>query len=263
MAAPAFDLFNLSLQRVETYALVAVRVTTMLSFVPVFSARQLPVLARIAFGLLVAIVIAPTVALVAPLEGIGGLLTAVLSQAIIGFTFGFVASLVFAGVQFCGEILDIEIGFAVVNVINPVTQQSVTVIGEFQLAIATLLFLVMDGHYFIVQGIAGSFALVPLPNAEITGAVAASVADMFGKSLAIVFQIGAPTAVALFIVNVALGLMAKVAPQMNVFVVGLPIQIFVGLIMLIVTMPLFGSVLPQYYQQLPMQFDGLFRNFGR
>jgi flagellar biosynthetic protein FliR len=263
MAADALDLFHLSTQRVETYSLVAVRVTTMLSFVPIFSASQLPLQARVAFGLLLAIVIAPTVPLVANLDGIYGLTTAVFSQVVIGFVFGFVASLVFAGVQFAGEILDIEIGFAVVNVINPTTQQSVTIVGEFQLALATVLFLVTNGHHFVVQGMAGSFSLVPLPNAEVTGPVAASVIDFFGRSLSIVFQIGAPTAVALFIVNVSLGLMAKVAPQMNVFVVGLPLQIGIGLIMLIVTMPIFGAVLPQYFGQLPQQFDAVFRNFEK
>jgi flagellar biosynthetic protein FliR len=263
MAAAAFDLFNLSVQRVETYALVAVRTTTMLGFVPIFSAAQIPVLARIAFGLLVAIVIAPTVALITPIDGIGGLATAVVSQALIGFIFGFVASLVFAGVQFAGEILDIEIGFAVVNVVNPLTQASVTVVGEFQLALASLLFLVTNGHHFIITGIAGSFSLVPLPYSEMTGPLAGTIVDFFGRSLAIVFQIGAPTAVALFIVNVSLGLLAKTAPQMNVFVVGLPLQIMVGLVMLVITMPLFGVVMPHIFEELPHQWDAVFREFGR
>jgi flagellar biosynthetic protein FliR len=87
--------------------------------------------------------------------------------------------------------------------------------------------------------------------------------DFFGRSLSIVFQIGAPTAVALFIVNVSLGLLAKTAPQMNVFVVGLPLQIMVGLVMLIITMPLFGVVMPHIFEQLPQQWDTVFREFAR
>ena len=122
-----------------------------------------------------------------------------------GLVFGFVAFLLFTGIQFAGEIIDIQIGFAVVNVINPLTSQSVTVIGEFQLALATLLYLAADAHHALIAGIAGSFQLVPLPFAGAPELVAGDVMRFFGQSLFIVFEIAAPVAVALFLVNVMLG----------------------------------------------------------
>lgn len=257
--AGTFDLFGLTQVRFETLLLVLVRVTTMLTLVPVFSGRQIPRLVRVGLGLTVAFVAARTVpTLAAPLD-LGGLTLAVLGQAFIGVVFGFVAFLVFTGIQFAGEILDIQIGFAVVNVINPATQQQVTVVGEFQLALATLLYLVTDAHHLLIQGIAGSFGLLPLPFVGINAIVGQDVVTFFSQALFIVFKIAAPVAIALFVTNVALGLMARVAPQMNVFVIGFPLQITVGLVMLIVSMPLLGVVLPQIFAETPVQLDAVLR----
>jgi flagellar biosynthetic protein FliR len=255
----AFNVFGLTTGQFETMLLVLVRVSAMLFLVPIFSQTQIPRLVRFGLGLLLSFVIVRTVPPMAPLSGLGMLTVAVLAQVFIGLVFGFVAFLLFTGIQFAGEIIDIQIGFAVVNVINPLTSQSVTVIGEFQLALATLLYLAADAHHALIAGISGSFALVPLPFAGAPELVAGDVVRFFAQSLFIVFQIAAPVAVALFLVNVMLGLMARVAPQMNVFVVGFPIQITVGLIMLIVSLPLLGAVFPSLIDTSTHQLDTILR----
>ncbi len=103
---------------------------------------------------------------------------------------------------------------------------------------------------------------MPLPYAGAPEIVAGDVVRFFSQSLFIVFEIAAPVAIALFLVNVMLGLMARVAPQMNVFVVGFPIQIAVGLIMLIVTMPLVGAVFPSLVDQSSHELDTVLRAMG-
>jgi flagellar biosynthetic protein FliR len=248
----AFNVFGLSTGQFETMLLVLVRVSAMLFLVPIFSQTQIPRLVRFGLGLLLAFVVVRTVPPMAPLGGLGMLTVAILAQVFVGLVFGFVAFLLFTGIQFAGEIIDIQIGFAVVNIINPLTSQSVTVIGEFQLALATLLYLAADAHHTLVAGIAGSFQLVPLPFAGAPELVAGDVVRFFAQSLFIV-------AVALFLVNVMLGLIARVAPQMNVFIVGFPIQIAVGLIMLIVSLPLLGAVFPGLIDTSTHQLDTILR----
>ncbi len=257
-----FNLFGLGAGQFETTLLVLVRVTSMLSLVPIFSQTQIPRLLRVAIGLILTFLIGRTVPAMAPLHGLGELAVAILAQAFIGLVFGFVSFLIFTGIQFAGEIIDIQMGFAVVNIINPLTSQSVTVIGEFQLALATLLYLAADAHHTLLAGVAQSFQLVPLPYAAAPQLVAGDIVRFFTQALFIVFQIAAPVAIALFLVNVMLGLMARVAPQMNVFVIGLPIQIFVGLVMLIVAMPLFGAVFPSLLDQSAHQADTILRAMG-
>jgi flagellar biosynthesis protein FliR len=253
-----WNLFGLTTGQVETMLLVLIRVTAMLSTVPIFSQRQLPRQLRFAFGLLLAFVIVRTVPTMAPL-GLGALTVAVFSQLFVGLVFGFVAYLLFAGIQFAGEIIDIQMGFAVANVINPLTSQNVTLIGEFQIALATLLYLAVDAHHVLLAGIASSFRLVPLPYAAAPTLLYGDVVRFFTQALFIVFQIAAPVAIALFLVNVMLGLMTRVAPQINVFVVGFPIQIATGLIMLIVTIPLFGTVFPALVDQSQQQMNTVLR----
>ncbi|MBV8751211.1 MAG: flagellar biosynthetic protein FliR [Candidatus Eremiobacteraeota bacterium] len=256
-----WNVFGLGTGQVETLFLVLVRVSAMLALVPIFSQTQIPQLVRFALGLMLAFVIARTVPAIAPV-GLGELTVAVLSQVFVGLVFGFVAFLLFTGIQFAGEIIDIQIGFAVVNIINPLTAQNVTVIGELELALATLLYLAVDAHHALIAGIAGSFTLVPLPFAGAPELIAGDVMRFFAQSLFIVFQIAAPVAIALFLVNIMLGLMARVAPQMNVFVVGFPIQITIGLVMLIVSLPLLGTVFPSLVDTSVHQLDTILRAMG-
>jgi flagellar biosynthetic protein FliR len=262
VSAHSFDVFGLSTGQFESLLLVLVRVSAMLALVPVFSQTQLPRLTRFGIGAMLALLIARTLPPMAPLGGLGELVVAILAQFFVGLVFGFVAFLLFTGIQFAGEIIDIQIGFAVVNIVNPLTSQSVTVIGEFQLALATLLYLAADAHHVLLAGIVGSFTLVPLPYAGAPELVAGDVVRFFSQALFIVFQIAAPVAVALFLVNVMLGLMARVAPQMNVFVVGFPIQITVGLVMLIVSLPLLGAVFPSLVDTSAHQLDTVLRAMG-
>jgi flagellar biosynthetic protein FliR len=254
-----WNLFGMSMAQFETILLVLVRVGAMLALVPIFSQTQVPHLVRFGLGLLLAFVIVRTMPPIAPLGGLGELVVAILAQAFVGLVFGFVAFLLFTGIQFAGEIIDVQIGFAVVNVINPLTSQNVTVIGELQLALATLLYLAADAHHVLIAGIAGAFALVPLPYVAAPELVAGDVMRFFAQALFIVFEIAAPVAIALFLVNVMLGLMARVAPQMNVFVVGFPIQIGIGLIMLIISLPLLGAVFPVLVDTSARELDTVLR----
>jgi flagellar biosynthetic protein FliR len=103
---------------------------------------------------------------------------------------------------------------------------------------------------------------VPLPYAAVPDLLAGDVMRFFTQALMIVLQIAAPVAVTLFLVNVTLGLMARVAPQMNVFVVGFPLQIGIGLTMLIIAIPLMGAVFPGLVDQSSREMDTVLRAMG-
>jgi flagellar biosynthetic protein FliR len=258
--AGVFDLFGLSEARLETLLLVAIRVTIMLGLVPIFSATQIPITVRLGLGFLLAFVIAQNVpTLAAPLT-LGPFVVAILMQAFIGLVFGFVAFLVFTGIQFAGAILDIQVGFGAVSVLNPTTSQQVTILGEFEIALATLIYLVTDSHHQLLAGIAGSFSILPLPWAGIDALLMPSVVTFFTEALFIVLRIAGPVAMVLFITSVTLGLMSRVAPQMNVFSVGLPLQMLVGLSMIVITLPLLGAVLPEVFAETPRQLDTVLRH---
>ncbi len=253
------DLFGLTAAHVETFLLIWIRVTVMLFVFPIFSAQQIPIYARIGFGLLVSFILFHTVPSVVPSHDVITLGIAVLSQVVLGLIVGFVSTLIFVGVQFAGEVIDLQIGFAVANVISPTTQTQITIIGELELTLASLIFLVSDSHFLLLRGIAGSFNLVPLPFIHLDPSIAGNLGIFFTQSLMVVFQIAAPVAVALFLVNMALAFMARVAPQMNVFVVGLPIQVGVGLFVLALSLPLLATVGPPVFIEMAHQMDIVMR----
>lgn len=253
------DIFGLTGAQFETFLLVFLRVSTMLYVFPIFSAPQIPTMVRLGFGLIVSFLLYRVVPVVHLSPGIYDLAIAVASQVTLGVIVGFVASFVFTGIQFAGELIDLQIGFAIANVVNPQTQQNITVIGEFQLVIATLIFLVTDSHYLLIQGIAGSFNVLPLPYISLDPSVAGNVTIFFTQAFLVVFRIAAPVVAALFLTNVALAFLARVAPQMNVFVVGLPIQVGVGLIMMAISIPLMAIVGPDLFQSVAHQMDTVMR----
>jgi flagellar biosynthetic protein FliR len=258
--AGTFDLFGLSEARFETLLLVFIRVTIMLALVPFFSGSQIPIQVRLGLAFLLTFVVAQTVPTLGAALTLGPFLVAILTQAFIGLVFGFVSFLVFTGVQFAGAILDIQVGFGAVSVLNPTTSQQVTILGEFELAMATLIYLVTDSHHTLLEGVAGSFSVLPLPWASIDPLLATSTVTFFTQALFIVLRIAGPVAIVLFITSVTLGLMSRVAPQMNVFSVGLPLQMLVGLSMIVVTMPLLGAVLPEVFAETPRQLDTILRH---
>lgn len=253
------DVFGLTAAQFETFLLIVVRVLTMLQIFPIFSAAQIPQAARVGLAFIVSFILYKSVPTMPISHGMVDLAIAAGSQVILGMIVGFVASLVFVGIQFAGEVLDLQIGFAVANIIDPQTQRTITVIGEFELALATLLFLVSDSHLLLLQGIAGSFHLVPLPYITLDPSIAGNIVIFLTQAMLVVFRIAAPAAIALFLVNVCLAFMARVAPQMNVFVVGFPLQVGVGLIMVSICIPILGAVAPTIYAEVAREMDTVMR----
>ncbi|MHB8178545.1 MAG: flagellar biosynthetic protein FliR [Vulcanimicrobiaceae bacterium] len=254
------DVFGLTGAQFETFILIFVRVASMLALYPVFGAAQIPVMVRTGLAMVITFLLYHVVPTAPVSDSIYALAAAVVSQVVLGVIVGFLAQLVFVAVQFAGEVLDLQVGFAVANVINPQTQQQITILGELELTLATLIFLITNSQLLLIQGIAGSFHLVPLPYVHLHFRVASDVVAFFSRALLEVLRIAAPAGVTLFITNVVLAFMARVAPQMNVFVVGLPLQVGVGLIMLGFSVPLIGAIVPEVAQESIRQMSAVMRS---
>ncbi|MDB5092415.1 MAG: flagellar biosynthesis protein FliR [Candidatus Eremiobacteraeota bacterium] len=255
----AVNLFGLTAGQFETFLLVLVRVSVILLMIPIFQSAQVNLRVRFGLGLSIAFVVWHTVPPIEAFDGLGPLTAAVISQALIGFVFGFIAFLVFVGIQFAGEVMDLQVGFSIVNVINPLTSQNVSILGELQLALGSLIYLISDAHHFLFAGLSGSFNLLPLPFVSLTPLLETNLMAFFSQAFFMVFQIAAPVGIALFLTNIGLALMARVAPQLNVFAVGFPLQIMIGLVMIIISLPLLEVVLPQVFSQTPRELDSVLR----
>ena len=163
-------------------------------------------------------------------------------ELFVGILIGFVGLMLFIGVQFCGQIIGIQMGFGIVNVIDPFAPGQVSVIGEFYYLIAILIFLAVGGHHIVLSALAESYRVIPLGKVVIPAALSAKIIDVSKGVFVVGVKLAAPVMVTLFFMYVALGFISRTVPQMNVFLVGFPLSISIGLAMIALSISFFGAV---------------------
>ena len=176
-------------------------------------------------------------------QGTIGVSLAILRELLLGSGIGFTAQLTFAGIQLAGQFVGYGMGFGMMRIMDPSTRTNVTVTAQYNMVVATLIFLLIHGHHYILMGIAKSFSAIPLaqwvPSASFIGHLNTVFAGIFTSAL----RIAIPVMGALFLTKVAMGILARTMPQMNVFIVGFPIQISIGLIAMAISLPFFVKIL--------------------
>jgi len=138
-------------------------------------------------------------------------------------------------------------------VVDPLTSAQVPVMGQFQYILAILLFLALNGHHLMIIALRQSFDLVPVSSFWFTPELATKFSAMGEDMFLMALKVGAPSVGALFLAEMALGMVARTVPQMNVFIVGIPMKIALGFIIVLAAMPIF-------YTLMAHAFDSLFRD---
>jgi flagellar biosynthesis protein FliR len=223
------------------FMLIATRLSAMIAVAPVFSSRTIPVRVKAGLVILVSWITLPLVAEQGgqvPDELIA-LSLLMVKEAIIGFAFGLVAQFLFAAVQTAGAFIDLTAGFAISQTLDPASNASVSVLGRWYNLIAISSFLAIGGHQLLVAGVVRSFGLAPPLSDPDMGAVIGGVLAQADDILLVVVQIGAPIMGALLVTDVTLGIISRSVPQMNVFIVGLPLKIVVALAGTAILLPAF------------------------
>lgn len=213
------------------FMLIATRLSAMFVVAPVFSARMIPVRLKAGLVIIISYITLPIVAAeggTVP-EGVVGFASLAVKEAIIGFAFGLVAQFLFAAFQTAGAFIDVTAGFAIAQTFDPTSNVSTSILGRWYNMVAVAAFLAIGGHQLLVAGIVRSFVLAPPLQTPDLHAVVVGVLDQADDILLIVVQIGAPIIGALLITDVTLGVISRSVPQMNVFIVGLPLKIIVAL----------------------------------
>jgi flagellar biosynthesis protein FliR len=227
------------------FGLMLVRIAAMFATAPVLGSRVIPVRVRVGLGVVLALSALPMVADGAPPMPESTVAFALLAgkELLVGLVIGLVAQMLFAAVQLAGSFIDVGAGFAIATTIDPVNNTNLTVLGRAYNMIATAAFLAIGGHLFLMQAIVASFSLIPPWTMPRIPVFVEGVLLRSDEMFVIAMQIAAPLMAALLITDVALGIMSRAAPQMNVFIVGLPVKIGVALIGTAVLLPSFVTLL--------------------
>ncbi|NPV92036.1 MAG: flagellar type III secretion system protein FliR [Firmicutes bacterium] len=226
--------------RLDTFLLVMSRVTGMLQMAPVFASTRIPMMVRVGLGAMIALMV--TINQAWGGAGSGSLIQLVLAMAgefILGFAIGFIVNLVMVAAQTAGQLVDMQMGFGIVNVMDPQSGQQLPLVGNLQYLVALMVLLGTNGHHMILTAIVKSYDFVPAMGMKISGSTTELIISLFVGMFVSAIKIAMPMVAALFVTDVALGIVARTVPQMNVFIVGLPLKIVVGIFMLIAVMGLY------------------------
>jgi flagellar biosynthetic protein FliR len=239
------DLLVLAWNDLLPLVFVFIRVGAVFTVVPFFGSEIMPrrITALIALFLsLIILPVTPPVAINIQSLTVLSLLMYIVHEILLGISMGLAVQVIFVGMQIAGELMGFSMGFAIVNVIDPLTGTEAPVTSNFLYLTAFLLFIVMDGHHMFIRAIQESFTMAPigmgLPKAGFYQAALTYAAGMFLIGL----KLAAPVIGAILLVNVSLGLIARSIPQMNIFIVSFPVLISIGLFFMIIiikAMPFF------------------------
>lgn len=227
-----------------------VRLLALFMTAPIFHDQAVPARAKIGFSLIVAILVVPLLPpeQYVPISHPNALLL-VAQQILIGGALGFSMRLIFTALELAGDLIGLQMGLSFAGFISPSTGEQTPLIGSFLSTLAALIFLAMNGHLLMIAGLVDSFDSLPidplLGSAPDFNALAHAGADMFRLGL----HIALPVLATMLILNLALGVLARVAPQLNIFAIGFPVTLLIGMIALAMAMPFMGPVFEQMLMQ--------------
>jgi len=220
------------------FLIILLRSSVFVSLLPVIGGKELPGQFRLGFAVLIAILLTPVVKVEIHENSIPLL---VIKELLIAFALGFTVRFIFMAVNLAGQLMSQAIGLSAASIFNPEMGQS-TQISEVLGVIAMLYFLVLDAHHEIIYIFVKSYDLLPAGQLNIVPVIP-EVLSMGSKMFALGLKIGAPVIVGLLITNILTGFLYKVAPQMNIYFIALPLNIILGLLLIILGIPVFEYVL--------------------
>ncbi|NLH50059.1 MAG: flagellar biosynthetic protein FliR [Myxococcales bacterium] len=234
-------LVTLPLPLIELFALVYLRLMGFILTAPVFSSTEIPTKIQAGLGFGLALILTMAVSQdPQSLPELGlSFFFALVREFLLGIISGFLISWVVEGVVIGMQMVGFQMGFSIVNTIDPTTGSSISILASFQVRLALLVFLVGGMYRHFLEAVAASYRIVPIGAAVFSPGQGQSIIDTVGLALRISIVLAATPIVSLMLVKIGLGILARTVPQMNVFVVGFPLTIGAGLLATAVVIPQF------------------------
>ncbi len=250
---PEALLERFSEQHVLAFALVLARVSPLFLLAPLFSSKSFPGRVRGVTAVALAIGISPVASqavgdatIPADVWGLAGL---VAKEMLVGMAFSFGIAALFAALAAAGAILDLSIGFMLGGVVDPLSGTQSSLLQQLYTMIGVLVFIAIGGDGWVIAGLARTYEAVPLLEAPALGSLTAAAQLAFSGIFVAAIQVCAPVLLALILTDAALGIVSKVVPQINVFAVGFPAKVAVGLLLVGVSLPFAANWLSDELQR--------------
>ncbi|MCG8635343.1 MAG: flagellar biosynthetic protein FliR [Desulfobacterales bacterium] len=236
--------------RFRIFMLVLGRISVFLFLFPIFSSPVFPAQLKLGFALVMTLLfysVVPVDVNRFPEDVLSfGLMIG--AEVLVGLTLGICLRIFFAGIQLAGQVIGFQIGFAMINVMDPQTGTNVSIMDQLGYWVCLIIFLVLNGHHIVIMSLIDSFELVPMGGFVLHQAITPKILEIGGGIFLTAIKVSAPVIAALTFVNVGFGLISKFSPQMNVMIVAFPVKIAVGLLLFGVVLHIISLVTRDYLE---------------
>lgn len=233
------NILNFSPELYFAFFLIILRVSGIFVTAPVLSSPNVPGFLRIYMSIICSFIILSVIRVPdVPLNAtVADYFLLGFKELMVGLLLGVIPRVMFAAVNFAGTIIGFQMGLSIANVVDPQTDLQVSIIASFETILVTLLFVVLDGHHVFFEALIVSYQKVPIQGFLFTPGKIEFLLRIMGDLIIIGVKLGSPIIISMLLANVIMGFMARSIPQMNVFIVGFPFTIGLGLTLIIVGIP--------------------------
>ncbi len=234
---------NFTLEQLEFFLAILVRITGFIYTAPFFGLRNVPFRVKTGLSMGIAIIMFYSIPYT-PLSYSGtiGFAVVIAGEVLAGVILGFLANICYQILAFAGQLMDMEIGFSMINEIDPVTSAQVTVSGNLYSYAVMLMLMVTYMHHFLLDALIDSYVIVPVGGVSVNPLIYNVAVNLMPQYFIIGFRIILPVFAAMLIVNTVLAILAKVAPQMSMFVIGIQLKVIIGLAVMVVMIKMIPGI---------------------
>ena len=251
----------INLAELEVFFLIFIRMAAFFSIAPLFGRQNVPKYIKIGFSILLAVLLYNTLNVPSSnnIEGIYSYAQKIIIELLVGLILGFVSFAMFTAIYIAGQLIDMQIGFGVVNVLDPLSDIQEPLTSNFY---CMVIFLTFRGHHMLIKTLFESYKYIPIGNVEFSDGVVSEAIVILGNLFIMGFKIAAPITAAIIIADVAMGVISRTVPQFNVFVVGMPLKIAIGLLIILITMPIFVELISSHFYDMDKEMFNFIRGMS-
>jgi len=258
------EILGYSQEHLKIFILILLRISMVLFLFPVFGSRVFPTLAKAGLALVITMTLLPIVNpdhFSFPEDTIS-IAILIISEFIIGLIIGLIARLFFSAAQLAGHVIAFQMGFGMINVLDPQTGAQVSILDQIAYWVVLLVFLILNGHHILISSLADSFRIVEPGMITLKKELLLQILSSSSEMFVLAIKIGAPGIVSLLFVSTAFGLCAKFAPQMNILIAAFPVKIIVGLLFFCTTLHLIALSVRSYIHNFRPVLSSLLVQMG-
>lgn len=252
-----------ALPHFQAYTVLLVRIAGLVSAFPILNSRSIPWTVKTTLVTVLGLVLAPVVRLPQLPDHPSLIVAGIISEFLIGLVLGLAVRLLFSGFEVAGELVGSQMGFSIVQLLDPATHHQTPLIGQFQILMASLTFLSLNAHLVIVRAIGMSYDLVPPFGASLSDELAVDVIRLSQDMLVVALKLAAPVFCTILIVNASMAMLGRAVTQMNVFILSFPLTIGAGLFVMGLALPYSLHLFESEFLKLTDVIFVLLQRFGR